>query len=737
MPFEAYDSLFNEHRQITIQGNFSSISERLCTLVGLQGKPSTLGTCYRAMKHFFTLALLGLLATQVNGQQNEGHFSCHTGGEAFNASLHGNDPDLMQAIADEQQALDEFTREFAMNGSARATHVIPVVFHIIHNNGPENISDAQILDQMRILNEDFSRTNPDWDNVKAEFLGIVADVDVEFRLARKDPQGNCTSGITRTVSTLTNVGDQSMKALIQWPRNRYLNIWVSASANGAAGYALLPAAAQWLATQDGIVLQHTYVGSIGTGIPQRSRALTHEVGHWINLPHTWGNSNTPGLAGNCNEDDGVSDTPNTQGWVSCNLNGTTCGTLDNVENYMDYSYCSKMFTEGQKTRMIASLNSTTAQRNQLSQASNLTATGVSGAPQLCAVAFSSDVKDVCAGNSVTFTDASYHGVASRTWTFEGGTPATSTAANPTVVYNQPGSYSVTLSASDGTNSLSTTSQNYINVNPSTGTWVPALDGFEAYSSLATSPWRVENPNNNNTFELTNTAAYSGSSSVRLVNATNMSGQMDDLVSTTYNMTGVPAITLTFRYAFARRSASNDDRLRIFVTNNCGETWSLRQQLRGSTNLTTGGNTTASFVPNQDQWGYAEVTNISNAYHVSDFRFKFEFESAGGNNLYIDDINLNGASVGLEEVMAGDATALIVVPNPATDEARVIVNLRDTGRATVELLDVLGRRIQVLHDGQLVQGGHRFDIPVNTLQSGMYFIRLQQGGTNKVERFVVR
>lgn len=689
------------------------------------------------MKHLFSLAILGLLSSQLAAQQNNGQFNCHTGGVAFNRSLHGGDPDLIQAIADEQEALEEFTRQFSASGAERATHIIPVVFHIIHNNGPENISDAQIIDQMRILNEDFSRTNPDWQNVKADFLGIVANVDIEFRLARKDPQGNCTSGITRTVSTLTNVGDQSMKALIQWPRNRYLNIWVAASANGAAGYALLPAAAQWLATQDGIVLQHTYVGSIGTGIPQRSRALTHEVGHWINLPHTWGNSNTPGLASNCNEDDGVSDTPNTQGWTSCNLNGTTCGTLDNVENYMDYSYCSKMFTEGQKTRMIASLNSTTAQRNQLHQASNLTATGVSGTPQLCAVAFSSNVQDVCVGNTVTFSDASYHGVTSRTWTFEGGTPATSTAANPTVTYSQPGSYAVTLSASDGTNTLSTTAQNYINVNPSTGTWVPALDGFEAYSSLATSPWRVENPNGNNTFELTNTAAYTGNNSVRVVNATNMSGQLDELVSTTYDMVGVPAISLTFRYAFARRTASNDDRLRIFVSNNCGQTWSLRQQLRGSTNLTTGGNTTASFVPNQDQWALAEVTNISNAYHVGNFRFKFEFESAGGNNLYIDDINLNGASVGLDELMMGDATALIVVPNPALDEARAVLNLRDTGRATVELLDVLGRRIQVLHDGQLAQGAHRFDIPVNMLQSGMYFIRLQQGSTNKVERFVVR
>jgi PKD repeat protein len=690
------------------------------------------------MKHVTAFAVSALLCTQAFAQQTP-PFSCHTGGSEFDRSLHGDDPDLIQAIAQEQEALEQFTRDFAQQGDVRSDYVVPVVFHIIHNNGPENISDAQVQDQMRILNEDFNKQNPDWDNVRPEFLDLVADVSIEFRLAQKDPQGNCTSGITRTVSTLTNVGDQSMKALIQWPRNKYLNVWVSASANGAAGYALLPGAAQFLGTQDGIVLQHTYVGSIGTGIPQRSRALTHEVGHWINLAHTWGNSNTPAVAANCNEDDGVSDTPNTQGWTSCNLNGATCGSaLDNVENYMDYSYCSKMFTLGQKTRMIASLNSTTAQRNQLWQASNLTATGVAGTPQLCAASFTSSEQNVCSGGTVSFTDASYHGVVSRTWTFEGGQPATSTAANPTVTYPTAGTFAVTLEVSDGSNTLTSSQQSYVTVNPNTGTLGPVLEGFEAYSALSASPWTVVNGNSNNTFDLTSAAAYSGSKSLRVVNATNMAEQVDELISTTHNMSGVPAITLSYRYAFARRSASNDDRLRVLVTNNCGETWSLRQQLRGSTNLSTAGNTTSSFVPNgPDQWGYSEVTNISNAYHVSNFRFKFEFESDGGNNVYLDDINLNGAAVGIEDLMLGDDNALFVVPNPATDEARAIVNLSESGKVDIELLDVLGRSIQVIHSGRLAQGAHRLDIPMGSLQSGMYFVRLQQGARNQVVRFVVR
>lgn len=699
--------------------------------------PSHLEPFFPVMKRTVTLLFSGALALALQAQQADAPFHCLTGSAALDEALHGNDPDLIEAIRYEHEALEEFTRTFAQSGDLRNNYVVPVVFHIIHNNGIENISDAQVVDAMRILNEDFNRENPDWQNVRSEFLGIVADVGIEFRLARKDPQGNCTNGITRTVSTLTYQGDQNMKALIQWPRNRYLNIWVGASANGAAGYALLPSAAQFLASQDGIVLQHTYVGSIGTGSAQRSRALTHEVGHWINLAHTWGNSNNPALASNCNEDDGVSDTPNTQGWTSCNLNGTTCGSLDNVENYMDYSYCSKMFTEGQKTRMLASLTSTTAQRNQLWQASNLTFTGVEGAPQLCAALFTSSSRNVCTGTQVSFNDVSYHGVTSRTWTFEGGTPATSTAANPTVTYSQPGTYAVTLTVSNGNSQLTNTSTNFITVLPSTGAAVPAVEGFEGFSTLDGSPWLVVNGNANNTWALTDAASFSGSKSVRVVNTASMDGQIDELISPTYNMNGVPSITLSYRYAFARRTNSNNDRLTVMVSNNCGETWSIRQNLRGSTNLPTAPNTTAAFVPNgPGQWGYSEVTNISNSFHVGNFRFKFEFESNGGNTVYLDDINLNGAQVGLEELL-GEGDALMVVPNPASGEARAVIQLARGGEVRVQLLDVLGRSLRELHNGNMAQGQHRVELPVNELPQGMYFIRVQQGDRQQVERFVVK
>ena len=170
------------------------------------------------------------------------------------------------------------------------SYVIPVVFHIIHNNGPEHIGNEQVEDAMRVLNDDFNRLNADWDDVRPEFLSIVADVGVSFKLAQKDPNGDCTNGITRTISPLTNDGTQDMKDLIQWPRNKYLNVWVAASADGAAGYTYTPGSvsSSFSAPLDGIVMLHDYVGTIGTGAVSRSRTLSHEVGHWINLRHVCG-----------------------------------------------------------------------------------------------------------------------------------------------------------------------------------------------------------------------------------------------------------------------------------------------------------------------------------------------------------------------------------------------------------------------------------------------------------------
>ena len=198
----------------------------------------------------------------------------------------GLTPDQIEAISPASHQLEMETRAALNGGEQRAELlIIPIVFHIIHFNGVENISDEQVHDAVSVLNRDFRALNPDLETVIEEFEDITADIDIEFRLARKDPNGNCHSGITRTVSTMTFEGEDEVKELISWPRDMYLNVWVCEEASGAAGYAYLPGSVnnwgnEWL---DGIVIQNSYLGSIGTSNTFRSRTLTHEVGHWLNL----------------------------------------------------------------------------------------------------------------------------------------------------------------------------------------------------------------------------------------------------------------------------------------------------------------------------------------------------------------------------------------------------------------------------------------------------------------------
>lgn len=666
---------------------------------------------------------------------------CAANAPEYLEAVHGHDPARIEAMRAAAEELEAFTGDFVAEERGGGTEiVIPVVFHIIHMNGPENISDEQVHDAMRILNEDFSRNNFDWNAVNPAFLGIVADVGISFRLAGRDPSGNCTKGITRTVSALTNVGDSEMKGLIQWPRNRYMNVWISAYANGAAGYTMYPSnvSGSFGAPQDGIVVQATYLGSIGTGAPGRSRTLTHEVGHWLNLMHVWGDSNNPGVASNCSIDDGVADTPNSIGWTTCNTSGQSCNAgLNNVENYMEYSYCSKMFTEGQKSRMLAAVNSSVANRNNLWTQANRELTGTwTENETLCAAAFASDTRIVCANGPVQFEDQSFHNPTQWNWSFPGGTPASSTQQNPTVTYAAPGTYAVTLTAGDGTNSYTSTTASYITVLSDPGQTLPFMDDFEATTVLPNGNWTTWDGAANGTFEMRTDAAYSGARSLRLRNHGAAEGTIDELISTSLDLSGLtePPV-ISFRYAYRKRQESNSDRLSVYVSRDCGATWNIRAILNAN-NLVTATMGSAFWQPtNLDQWGYREVTNLTTAYLESDVRIKFQFLSGGGNNFWLDDVNINGAGVGFEDLDARGSTALQVFPNPVDENSTVLWELPSSGPVRADVVDALGRTVLVLHQGTLSAGEHRWQLPGQDLGSGLYLVRVRHQGGEQVVRFI--
>ena len=337
----------------------------------------------------------------------------------------------------------EFEMLSKKGGSEKATiYKIPVVFHVLHMNGVENISDEQIMDALAILNRDYRKQNADTANVHPDFAGMPADIEIEFVLATKAPNGTCFKGITRTYNTISydgSVGNNQVDAIVagndvyqgQWPGNKYMNIFICGDIGGAAGYTFNPSGFAANQMTNGIWVLHDYVGSIGTSSVGTSRTLTHEVGHWLNLSHTWGSNNNPGTTTSCSGNgDQVQDTPTCIGVSACLLNSNTCSNdnaywgfdmRDNVENYMDYSYCSKMFTQGQRTRMRTALQSSNTGRANLWTTANLAAVGANGVLYLCKAEFTADKTTICNGDEIAFTDDSYNIANSWTWTV---TPAT-------------------------------------------------------------------------------------------------------------------------------------------------------------------------------------------------------------------------------------------------------------------------------------------------------------------------
>ncbi|MGB1207084.1 MAG: M43 family zinc metalloprotease [Chitinophagales bacterium] len=305
--------------------------------------------------------------------------------QSKNYELRQATPAMQQQVQEAEERLERFTEEFAQNIEVyRQADIltIPIVFHIVHDNGVENISDAQIIDAVAQLNEDFTATNPETANVAPAFANNIADVGLQFALAELDPNGNPTTGITRTQSSITyNGGSVNLKQLIRWPREMYLNVWVVYSSDGGngSGFAFYPYSTEGSnEIYDGVVASYWAIGRTGTAISSHYKLLTHEVGHWANLKHTWGDDTNFQDANGCNYDDDVSDTPNTTGNSSCDLSASSCSSLDNIQNYMDYSDCSMMFTEGQKTRMLAAMNSNVGERDNLWSEANLAATLING-----------------------------------------------------------------------------------------------------------------------------------------------------------------------------------------------------------------------------------------------------------------------------------------------------------------------------------------------------------------------
>ena len=284
---------------------------------------------------------------------------------------------LDPSIKEIRKKIEEEARIFIENQTinpiaqkGRAVITIPVVFHVVHNTATpaENVSDACIMAQLKVINDDYRKLNTDWTNVtQTGWNALVADCEIEFCLAVRDPGNNPTTGITRTSTTATDFpyAGNKVKFTAQggkdvWDRNKYFNIWVCDLEDGILGYAQFPGGS---AVTDGLVIDYKYMMSsqgCGTVPYDKGRTSTHELGHCFGLKHVWGDDE------DCSESDDVSDTPDQEiehydcfpagSFQTDACSGDDPGTM--WMNYMDYTNdaCMYMFTAGQKAVINATMN---------------------------------------------------------------------------------------------------------------------------------------------------------------------------------------------------------------------------------------------------------------------------------------------------------------------------------------------------------------------------------------------
>ena len=378
----------------------------------------------------------------------------------------------------ERGVLEDFNSSYlhgAAHPSVPATaktpgvNTIPIIFHVVYNpnNPAENVSNALIMQVYNDIVEDYQLLNTDAANARTGFGFNPADANINFCLATKMPNGTPLAelGVHRVSTTEdwynSDGGEENkMKYTAQggtdsWDRNKYLNVWICDISNGAnsgvAGYAYRPTTTYLpTASIDGIVIDY----NLGVN---NENVLTHEIGHYLGLDHTWGGS------GSCSLDDGFGDTPNTAGPSfnypgSCSGNQSTCGgTQTQYENYMDYSNCTVMFTQNQADYMLTIL---TGIRNSLLLSDACDPVNAPPVANFTANIGSPIIIPV--GGAVTFYDQSSNAPTGWSWNFGGGATA-STLQNPTKTFSTIGTYTVTLTASNSYGSDAEVKTGYVQV----------------------------------------------------------------------------------------------------------------------------------------------------------------------------------------------------------------------------------------------------------------------------------
>ncbi|MFN7117450.1 MAG: M43 family zinc metalloprotease [Saprospiraceae bacterium] len=604
------------------------------------------------------------------------------------------DPLLEQRM----DAIEQHTRLYVESGAVRSRTVvtIPVVVHVVYRTSGENLSAAQIQSQIDVLNQDFRALNNDLTNTPDEFKPFIGNADIEFCLAKRDPKGNATTGITRKQTDVFNWGNtnrvkrNSQGGVDPWDPSKYLNIWVCSLGGGLLGYAQFPGGDP---ATDGVVIDYRYFGRNGSAkFPfNLGRTTTHEVGHWLNLRHIWGDA----ACGN----DFVEDTPLHNGSNSeCPIypHYSTCegAPVEMTMNYMDYTddRCMYMFTAGQVARMHAVL-APGGFRASLLNSDGCLAPGTSGGGGGTPTVTCNPPTGLNATN-ITTTSASLN------WT---------AAANATA-YNLR--LRVVGSATWSTVTVNGTTFAATNLSPATAYefQVQTVCGTTSSTNFASANFTTQQQvviTCNDVYENNNTQSAARSIAVNTLIRAKI-GSSTDLD--------------WFRFTVS----STQRNVRIKLSNLPAD-YDLRAYRSLSVLGTSATNGTAD-----------EQVIINNAFPSTTYHIRVSGYNGAFNNNQCYELIIETSSTafreGGEEVPI-EPQQLRLFPNPASDEIMLDIPVQTDAPTQIMIYDITGKLLHTQVES-LLEGNTLAKVNVQHLPSGLYVARVQNGTFTATERFVI-
>ncbi len=690
----------------------------------------------------------------------------------------------MQQIENQTAAYVAARAQNSPGNTVQSIITIPVVFHVVYANAAQNISDAQCIAQLNQLNLDYAHINTDASNAPAPFLSVAANTQVQFCLAQRDPNGNSTTGVihksttTSSFSSNDNVKHNSTGGDDAWSSVNYLNIWSCNLGGGLLGYAQFPGGT---ASTDGVVFLYSSIGSMlqpGTASPYNlGRTATHEIGHWLNLRHIWGDAN----CGN----DFVGDTPTQQtSNFSCpSYPHVTCSNGANGDmfmNYMDYTDdgCMNMFTAGQTTRMQAIFASGGQRVGILSSlgcvppvvvscglpvaqattgittsAATINWSAVSGATSynvqyrvngtstwtsttssanskaLSGLAASTtyewQVQAVCASGSSAFTGSSTFTTAAIVVTC-----GVSTANATTGITTS----SATINWTAVSGAISYNLQYRVN-GSATWTSTTSATNSKSLSGLAASTtyeWQVQ------TVCSAGTSAFTGSSTFTTSAVATGCSDIYEPNNTSTVSAQIPTnvdinalITPSGEYDWYNFvTTSPNSNIKITLTNLPGD-YDIRLYNSNKSQLAisqNGGTTSEQIIRNTTTagtyyirvYGYAGANSSTQCYDLKVATGSAAFRTVDENQSIT------------EAVAVSD---MVIYPNPATDLVNVAFNGVQDEKVSIRIFDMVGRTIRS-ETFTTESGLNKFNINLHQVVQGVYFVELTSANTKIVKKLVL-